>query len=70
MRLERRASDRSVTILSGVPGNPAAVALLARELRTACGTGGTVRGDEVELQGDQREKVRAALEARGLRVKG
>ena len=70
MRLERRASDRSVTILAGVPGSAAQVALLARELRAACGTGGTVRGDEVELQGDQREKVRAALEARGLRVKG
>jgi len=70
LRLERRASDRSVTILSGVPGSPAQVALLARELRAACGTGGTVRGDEVELQGDQREKVRAALQERGLRVKG
>ena len=69
LRLERRASGRMVTIVTGLPGTPAQVALLARELRTVCGAGGTARGGEVELQGDQREKAAAALAARGLRVK-
>ena len=68
LRLERRASGRTVTIVTGLPGTPAEVALLARELRTVCGAGGTARGGEVELQGDQREKAAAALAARGLRV--
>ena len=36
----------------------------------ACGAGGTVRGAAVEIQGDQRARVAAALEARGYRVKG
>ena len=69
IRLERRASDRMVTVLTGLPGTPQQVAELARELRAACGAGGTAKGGEVELQGDQREKVAAALLARGLRVK-
>ena len=69
LRIERRASGRTVTIVTGLPGTPAEVALLARELRTVCGAGGTARGGEVELQGDQREKAAAALAARGLRVK-
>jgi translation initiation factor 1 len=69
LRLERRASGRVVTVVAGLPGTPAQVALLARELRAACGAGGTAKGGEVELQGDQREKVAAALVARGLRVK-
>ena len=70
LRIERRASGRTVTIVTGLPGTPEQVALLARELRTVCGAGGTARGGEVELQGDQREKAAAALAARGLRVKG
>jgi len=69
LRLERRASGRVVTVVAGLPGTPAQVALLARELRAACGAGGTAKGGEVELQGDQREKIAAALLARGLRVK-
>ena len=69
LRVERRASDRMVTIVTGLPGTPAEIALLARELRAVCGAGGTARGNEIELQGDQREKAAAALAARGLRVK-
>lgn len=69
IRLERRASGRTVTVLTGLPGTAAQIAELARELRAACGAGGTARADAVELQGDQRDKVAAALLARGLRVK-
>jgi translation initiation factor 1 len=45
------------------------VAALARDLRAACGSGGTVREDTIELQGDHRDKIEAALAARGLRSK-
>ena len=69
IRLERRASGRLVTLLTGVPGSPAQVAELARHLRTVCGAGGTTQADGIELQGDQRDKAAAALQARGLKVK-
>jgi translation initiation factor 1 len=69
LRLERRASGRLVTVVTGLPGTRAEVADVARQLRAACGAGGTARDDVVELQGDQREKAAAALAARGLRVK-
>lgn len=69
LRLERRASGRTVTVLTGLPGTAAQIADLARELRAACGAGGTAKDDSVELQGDQRDKAAAALLARGLRVK-
>ena len=69
LRLERRASGRVVTLLTGLPGTRAEVAALAGELRSACGAGGTARAEVVELQGDQREKAAAVLAARGLRVK-
>ena len=69
IRLDRRASDRVVTVVTGLPGSPAEIGTLAKALKSACGTGGTVKDGAVELQGDHREKVEAALLARGLRSK-
>jgi translation initiation factor 1 len=67
--LDRRASDRVVTVVVGLPGSAAEVAALAKELKTACGTGGTVKDGALELQGDHRPRVEAVLDARGLRHK-
>ena len=47
LRLERRASGRTVTVLTGLPGTAAQIADLARELRAACGAGGTAKDDSV-----------------------
>jgi translation initiation factor 1 len=58
-----------VTLISGLPGGKAEVTELARGLKAACGTGGTVKDGVLELQGDHRERVEAALAARGLRSK-
>jgi len=69
IRLDRRASDRVVTVITGLPGPAAEVAALAKALKSACGTGGTVKDSALELQGDHREKVEAALRARGFRSK-
>jgi len=69
LRLDRRASGRVVTVVSSLPGTRAQVAELARRLKSACGTGGTVKDGALELQGDQRERVEAALAERGLRSK-
>ena len=43
---------------------------LARELRCAIGTGGTVCERTIEMQGDQPAKIRAFLEKLGYRVAG
>ena len=69
LRLERRASGRVVTLVSGLPGSPAEVAALARELKTAGGAGGTVKDGALELQGDHRDRIESALAARGLKSK-
>jgi translation initiation factor 1 len=37
--------------------------------RPRCGTGGTVRGGRIEIQGDQRQRVAAELEKLGYKVK-
>jgi translation initiation factor 1 len=69
IRLDRRVSDRVVTVITGLPGSPAEVAALAKALKSACGAGGTVKDGALELQGDHRDRVEAALRARGLKSK-
>lgn len=67
LRLERRASSRVVTVVSGLPKDR--IKALARELQAACGAGGSVKDGTLELQGDHRGRVEAALRARGLASK-
>lgn len=58
---------KTVTVVRGLPA--AELQRVASELKRRCGTGGAVKANAVELQGDHREAVKAQLEARGHRVK-
>ncbi|HMY40653.1 MAG TPA: stress response translation initiation inhibitor YciH, partial [Marinagarivorans sp.] len=60
---------KTVTIVTGLPGDAAALAQIATTLKKFCGTGGTVAGDNVEIQGDHREKIKSYLEQKGFKVK-
>lgn len=40
---------------------------LAKKMRAACGCGGTVKDGQIEIQGDQREKIAAILVEAGFR---
>jgi translation initiation factor 1 len=71
LRMERAGrGGKTVTVVFGLPNNAAFLRDLATELKKACGTGGTVTADGVELQGDLRDRVRDVLIAKGFGVKG
>jgi translation initiation factor 1 len=71
LRLEKKGrGGKTVTVVFGLPRNDAFLKDLAQELKRACGTGGAVLGDGVEVQGDMRDRVRALLVARNFLVKG
>ena len=61
---------KTVTVVSGLPRNDDFLARLAKELKRACGSGGTALDDRVEVQGDHRDKLRGLLAGKGWRVKG
>ena len=72
VRVSRETKGRGgkgVTVVQGVPLDAAALGLLGKELRAACGTGGTVKDGAIELQGDHCDKVIETLKARGWQVK-
>ena len=60
---------KSVTLVSGLPLHALALAELAKKLRAACGTGGTVKGGVVEVQGDHVVTVITALQKQSYNVK-
>jgi translation initiation factor 1 len=70
LRLENRASGKSVTVVAGLPSNAPFLEALAKELKRACGTGGHAGEASLELQGDQRERLRELLARKGWKVKG
>ena len=71
IRTEKKGrGGKTVTVVYGLPQNDEFLKKLGQELKRACGTGGTVVDGGVELQGDLRERVRAALVAQGFAVKG
>ena len=71
LRVEKTGrGGKTVTVVFGLPSNAAFLKDLSQELKRACGTGGAVREDGVELQGDLRDRVRELLVARNFQVKG
>jgi translation initiation factor 1 len=72
VRVRRETGHRggkTVTAVHGVPVVESALKELAGELKRLCGTGGTVKDGVIEIQGDHRAKIVAALEQRGYTVK-
>mgnify|MGYP001824502261 FL=1 len=72
VRLQRETKGRggkAVTVVSGVPLAGAALKELARSLKQKCGVGGSLKGETIEIQGDQRQILKAELEKRGYLVK-
>jgi translation initiation factor 1 len=61
IRLEKRASGRVVTVIADTPGTLSEIEALAKLLKTRCGTGGSMKDRDIELQGDRRDAVQAVL---------
>ena len=72
VRFSRETKGRggkAVTVIRGLAVDPAALEKLAKQLRAACGSGGTVKDGVVEVQGDHCDKVSALLADQGFKVK-
>ncbi len=72
LRVEKRRSGKIVTVVEGLSSSVRAADLesLLREWKRTCGTGGTLNEGTIELQGDQRERLRPAMAGKGWTVKG
>lgn len=62
-------AGKVVTIIKGFQGSGAELKALAKALKTAIKVGGTVKNEEILIQGDHREKIMETLNAMGHQVK-
>jgi len=60
---------KTVTVVRNLQLTPQELKALATQLKQACGTGGTVKDGAIEIQGDHREKIAAALRSLGYKTK-
>ena len=72
VRVSRQTKGRggkSVTVVKGLALDAQALALLGKQLRTACGSGGTVKDGVIEVQGDHCDLVMEVLKKHGHQPK-
>jgi translation initiation factor 1 len=71
VRVSRETAGRKgkgVSVISGLGLASAELEALATELKKRCGSGGSVQGDNIEIQGDHRDTLVAELTKRVWKV--
>jgi translation initiation factor 1 len=61
----KHRAGKMVTLIAGFQGNVEDAEVLGKQLRNYCGTGGSVKEDEIILQGDHRDKALQFLLQKG-----
>jgi len=72
VRVHRESKGRGgkcVSIITGLPLNAEALKVLLKKLKSQLGTGGSIKGDCIEIQGDKREALLPLLEREGHAAK-
>ena len=67
--VEKRKSGKKATVIRGLAAAETDMPELLTKLKNACGAGGTVREESIEIQGDQAERVKTFLQSLGYKVK-
>jgi translation initiation factor 1 len=72
VRVSRETKGRAgkgVSMITGLPLNDDQLEQLATQLKRRCGTGGTVKDGNIEIQGDHRDLLVVELTKQGFQAK-
>lgn len=70
IRLEKnKRGGKSVSVIFELPEDQSYCKKLCKELKSKCGTGGSVKAPTIEIQGDHRDQLKSLLESKGFQVK-
>ena len=72
VRVSRDAKGRggkTVTVVTGISLPDKDLDVLGKQLKAACGSGGTVKDGTIEVQGDHLDRIVALLVAQGYKAK-
>lgn len=59
---------KQVTVVRGLTHNPQVIEALTKKIKSQLGTGGTIKGKVIEIQGNHIKKVQQILENQGFIV--
>jgi translation initiation factor 1 len=60
---------KTVTVITGFQAKPETLQALLKQLKAQCGTGGTLKDYEIEIQGDHKQKILEILIKMGYKAK-
>ncbi|GGA07866.1 translation initiation factor [Okeania sp. KiyG1] len=60
---------KTVTIISGFQSNQEILTALLKQLKNQCGAGGTLKDNEIEIQGEHKQKLLEILTKLGYKAK-
>jgi translation initiation factor 1 len=69
MRETKGHKGKTVTVIGNIPLNDNELKEFAKKLKARCGTGGSIRGGEILIQGDHRQVILDEITRQGHRVK-
>ena len=69
LAVEKRKKGKVVTVVRGLAAADNDQPALLSRLKSACGAGGTLDGDVLEIQGEHLERLRTLLAALGYKVR-
>ena len=68
-RATKGRKGKGVTVITGIPGDAGQLKQVAKQLKQKCGSGGTVKGGIIEIQGDHRDMLVGELKGMGYTVR-
>jgi translation initiation factor 1 len=69
LHLDRKGGGKVVSVVRGLQETIDILMVLAKELKSGCGVGGSVKNGEILIQGNKREKIQKLLIKKGYSVK-
>ena len=67
--LDRKGGGKVITVVKGFIGKNDDMETLGKQIKTLCGSGGTVKDYEIQIQGDHRDKVITWLLSKNYKAK-
>ena len=69
LHLDRKGGGKIVTVIKGLQESKDSINSIARELKRACAVGGTVKGSNILIQGNQMTMIQSLLRGKGYNVR-